>query len=93
MDKTENDLMKELIRQFIYKGYATKEFEKFKKTWVFRTLTPQEHNDIVVYVNFTYSNPITKQNEYERFVLKKALMSINGVELDEPERDKLFPAT
>lgn len=82
--------MKDIIRQFIYNGYATKEFEKFQKTWVFRTLSPDEHNDIVVYVNFTYSNPNTKQREYERLVLKKALISINGVKLDEQKRDHLF---
>jgi len=84
------ELMKQLIRQFIYQGYATKEFEKFDKTWVFRTLSPQEHDDIVTFVSFLKSEDIIKQRTYENKVLTKALLSINGLTIEEEQSEKLF---
>lgn len=85
-----DEVMKELIRQFIYQGYATKEFEKFNKTWLFRTLSPREHDDIVDYVTKLTNKESIRQKTYESFVLKKALLSINGLELSDEQKDKLL---
>ncbi len=85
-----NETMKELIRQFIYQGYATKEFEKFQKTWLFRTLSPKEHDDIVDFITCTYDDEHTRQKKYESLIMKKALLSINGTEIPEEKKDVLF---
>jgi len=84
------DIMKTLIRQFVYQGYATKDFEKFNKTWSFRTLSPKEHDDIVDYIMCTYEDDHTRQRTYESFVMKKALLSINGIEIPEEKKESLF---
>ena len=90
MQKTKDDILKDIIRQFIYKGYATKEFEKYQKTWLFRTLSPQEHDDIVIFVNASYEDKYARQRIYEKEILTKALIAINGIHIEHDKKSDLF---
>jgi len=87
---TEREQLKDIIEQFIFKGYATKEFDFCKKTWVLKTISYDERNEISNYVLKLDLDDLTRQRKFQSMILTKSLLSINSITLSDEQKSQLI---
>jgi len=86
----EREQLKNIIEQFIFKGYATKEFDFCNKTWVLKTISYDERNEISNYVLKLDLDDLTRQRKFQSMILTKSLLSINSITLSDEQKSQLI---
>lgn len=80
-DGGEKTVVDKLVRDLVFRGYATREFRCFGKRWRFKTLTLDEHRDALSLTN-AYEGDVERLVMLKLIILEKSLIAINDVIVD-----------
>jgi hypothetical protein len=86
-----NKIVSQMIEDLVNIGQDTEEVTRYGKTWGFKLISSEEYLDALKKSSGAdYRDEITRMYKMQIEILEKALMTIDGQEVGEAEKEILF---